>query len=282
MHLTSNKLPSVEALTSLFGCPHCKGASLHWSFPVSVRSLPDDGSATCSGCKRSYSLQNGILDFLAGTQQLEVITPFQRLMQFPPVIAIYEKYWRPLGFFVASSSSFRQFSTHLIKRVDPQKRRTILDLACGPGVFACPMAAQTSGWVIGFDLSLPMLQQARKKADLNKLRNILFVRGSALSLPFRNDALDAVLCTGALHLFDRPEAGLAEIARTLSREGHLVCQTTLKPRHWAGLVSFLERVIRFGFFASIEDLNEKLRLAGIQVERQWSRRIIHAFQARRL
>jgi hypothetical protein len=41
-------------------------------------------------------------------------------------------------------------------------------------------------------------------------------------------------------------------------------------------------VIRFGFFDSAEDLNEKLLREGIQVEMAWSRRIIHAFQARRL
>jgi len=203
-------------------------------------------------------------------------------MQFPPVTAIYEKYWRPLGFFVASSSSFRQFSADLIQRLEPQKRSSILDLACGPGLFACPLAAQTPGWVIGFDLSLPMLRQARKKAELSGLRNLLFVRGSAFSLPFLNDALDAILCSGALHLFDQPQAALSEIARTMSRHGRFVCQTTLKPKHSAGLAPFLHHVIRFGFFESAEDLNEKLVRAGIQVEVAWTRRIIHAFQARRV
>jgi len=203
-------------------------------------------------------------------------------MQFPPITAIYEKYWRPLGFFVASSSSFRQFSADLIRRLEPEKRSSILDLACSPGLLACPLAAQTPGWVIGFDLSWPMLRQARKKAVRAGFRNILFVRGSAFSLPFRNGALDALLCSGALHLFERPEAALAEIARTMSRDGCFVCQTTLKPKHSAGLVPFLDHVIRFGFFDSAEDLNEMLLRAGIQVEVAWRKRIIHGFQARRV
>jgi len=243
--------------------------------------LPFEGTAACPECDRNYPLRDGILDFLPGIHS-EVITPFQRLMQFPPITEIYEKYWRPLGFFVASSSSFRQFSADLIQRLEPQKRSSILDLACGPGLFACPLAAQTPGWVIGFDLSLPMLRQARKKAVRAGLQNILFVRGSAFSIPLRNGALDAVLCSGALHLFERPEAALAEIARTMSRDGCFVCQTTLKPKHSAGLAPFLNHVIRFGFFDSAEDLNEKLLRAGIQVELAWRKRIIHAFQARRL
>jgi ubiquinone/menaquinone biosynthesis C-methylase UbiE/uncharacterized protein YbaR (Trm112 family) len=276
----SNSPPSLGALTSLFSCPYCN-QDLHWNLPRSLHSLPVEGTAACPECDRNYPLRDGILDFLPGTHS-EVITPFQRLMQFPPITEIYEKYWRPLGFFVASSSSFRQFSADLIQRLEPQKRSSILDLACGPGLFACPLAAQTPGWVIGFDLSLPMLRQARKKAVRAGLQNILFVRGSAFSIPFRNGALDAVLCSGALHLFERPEAALAEIARTMSRDGCFVCQTTLKPKHSAGLAPFLNHVIRFGFFDSAEDLNEKLLRAGIQVELAWRKRIIHAFQARRL
>jgi ubiquinone/menaquinone biosynthesis C-methylase UbiE/uncharacterized protein YbaR (Trm112 family) len=279
--LISNNPPPTANLLSLFSCPHCR-EGLTWSFLNSIGSLPDQGCATCAGCKRTYPLRYGILDFLSGSAQNEVITPFQRLMQFPPLTAIYEKYWRPLGFLLASSSSFREFSAGLIKRLEPQKASSILDLACGPGLFACPLAAQTSGWVIGFDLSLPMLRRAHQKAFSSGLRNILFVRGSAFNLPFLNNALDAILCSGALHLFDQPEAAMAEIARTLSRSGRFVCQTTLKPRYSAGLASFLDRVIRFGFFESIEDLNEKLGRAGIRVEEQWGRRIIHAFQARRV
>jgi len=276
----SKSPPSIAALTSLFSCPYCK-EGLHWNFPCWLHFLPDEGNADCPECDRNYPLRDGILDFLPGTHS-EVITPFQRLMQFPPIAAIYEKYWRPLGFFVASSSSFRQFSANLIQRLEPQKRSSILDLACGPGLFACPLAVQTPGWVIGFDLSLPMLRQARKKAVRAGLQNLLFVRGSAFSIPFRNGALDAVLCSGALHLFERPEAALAEIARTMSRDGRFVCQTTVKPKHSAGLAPFLNHVIRFGFFDSAEDLNEKLLRAGIQVERAWRKRIIHTFQARRL
>jgi ubiquinone/menaquinone biosynthesis C-methylase UbiE len=279
--VASSNSPSVAELISLFNCPCCEKDSLRWSFSNSVQHLPPEGSATCSGCQRNYPLSGGILDLLSSSAQ-EVITPFQRLMQFPPVTAVYEKYWRPLGFFIASSSSFRQFSADLMQKLEPRKQRIILDLACGPGLFACPLAVQTSGWVIGFDLSFPMLRQARRKAARLGILNLLLVRGSAFSLPFHDGAMDAILCSGALHLFDRPEEALAEISRTLARHGRFVCQTTIRPRHSAGLASFLDRVIRFGFFESAEDLNEKLLRAGLQVELAWRRRIIHAFQARRV
>jgi len=272
----------VEALARLFRCPRCASESLAWNFPASLKRLPEEGALNCSGCQTSYPLRDGILDCLAGAAQREVITPFQRLMQFPPIAAVYETYWRPLGFFIASSSSFRRFAADLIERIEPDARTNILDLACGPGLFACPLAARTPGWVIALDLSLPMLRRARRNALRQGLQNILFVRGNAFSVPFRSEAIEAVLCSGALHLFDRPESALAEIARILPRQGRFVCQTTLRPKHSAGLASFLHHIIRFGFFESAEKLNELLQRSGIQVDLAWRRRIIHAFQARRL
>ena len=227
--------------------------------------------------------RDGILDFLSWHSQNEVITPFQRLMQFPPMTAIYEKYWRPLGFLVASSSSFREFSAGLIQRLEPQKRSSILDLACGPGLFACPLAAQTSGWVIGFDLSLPMLRRAHKKAfslwdfeisSSSEEAHSTFPSRTTPWMPF--SVVAHCICSISprprwLKLHERCRVRVASCVRPLSNR-----------RYSAGLASFLDRVIRFGFFESIEDLNEKLGRAGIRVEEQWGRRIIHAFQARRV
>ncbi len=247
-----------------------------------MSNLPREGTASCPNCKQAYPLRDGILDFLDQSGGKELITPFQRLMQFPPVIAIYERYWRPFGFFVASSHSFQKFSRNLIQLVNPSQRSRILDLACGPGLLCCPLAAEGSGWVVGLDLSWPMLRQARRKADALGLENLLLVRGNAFCLPFRDRCFDATLCSGALHLFDQPEAALAEIARTIAGDGRFICQTTIKPGHSAALVAFLKKVIRFGFFDGPEILNEKVRLAGMKVEQAWSWRIIHLFLARRL
>lgn len=236
---------------------------------------------TCPKCGRSHPLREGILDFLDRREGQEVITPFQRLMQFPPVIAVYERYWRPMGFFIASSQSFQKISQDLVRLINPRERSCILDLACGPGLLSCPLALGSSAWVVGLDLSLPMLRQARRKADVTGLKNLFLVRCSAFRLPFRDCCFDATLCSGALHLFDRPEAALTEIARTLSTTGCFVCQTTIKPRHSAGMAHFLDKVVRFGFFDSAEMLNEKVRSAGMIVKQEWNWRIIHLFRAER-
>jgi ubiquinone/menaquinone biosynthesis C-methylase UbiE len=274
----SGRRSSLQDLFSTFCCPRCRQASLDWG-PLLSDQVPREATVICSGCQRVYSWREDILDFKGGAEGSEVITPFQRLMQFPPITAIYEKYWRPLGFFIASSSSFRGFTEKLMELMNPARQQLILDLACGPGLFTCPMAEKSPGWVIGFDLSLPMLRRARRKAHALGLTNVLFVRGSAFHLPFQKGVFDAILCSGALHLLDTPQMALTEIARTLSAQGRLVCQTTLKPKHFAGLALFLDRVVRFGFFESRRELNEKLRSAGIMIDEEWSRRIVYLFRA---
>ena len=130
-------------------------------------------------------------------------------------------------FFIASSFSFHSFSETFIALTNPFNKKIILDLACGPGLFTCPVVQRSSGWVIGFDLSLPMLRRARKKAFSQGINNVLFVRGSAFRLPFREAVFDAILCSGDLHLFDHPEVALQEIARVLSAQGRFVGQTTI-------------------------------------------------------
>ena len=273
---------SLQALFAIICCPACRQPRENWCLSVTDPALGREVQLTCSRCHEVYSWKDGILDFIGKAEASENITPFQRVMQFSPVAAIYEKYWRPLGFFIASSSSFRQFCAKLMALMNPGGRQMVLDLACGPGLFTCPMAQKSPGWVIGFDLSLPMLRRARKTANRLGLTNVLLVRGSALRLPFLDGAFDAILCSGALHLFDRPDDALAEIARTLCLQGCFVCQTTIKPKHSAGMAAFLDRVIRFGFFRSPEELNEKLRSAGIIVNEVWQRRIVYLFRSQRL
>ena len=40
---------------------------------------------------------------MMGRDSNEIITPFQRLMQAPMIVSIYENIWRRIGYFLASS-----------------------------------------------------------------------------------------------------------------------------------------------------------------------------------
>jgi ubiquinone/menaquinone biosynthesis C-methylase UbiE len=95
-----------------------------------------------------------------------------------------------------------------------------LDVACGPGTFTLPLAARTRRtW--GLDFTGAMLAQARAGAQRLGRRNTGFLRGSVYGMPFRDAALDAVICGYCFHHFQQPDRALAEIARVTKPGGRI-------------------------------------------------------------
>jgi SAM-dependent methyltransferase len=249
-------------------CPRCMSGEL--------QSVAD--GLACKSCKTHYPIRDGILDML-GDDPDEVITPFQRLMQTRAIVSIYEKLWRQIGYYLASSRFFGEEMRTVLHLRNGWNSGLTLDLACGTGVFTRPLARHSSELVVGLDLSRPMLNQARRLAKKEGMQNILFIRGTAFCLPFIDAAISYVNCCGALHLFDRPDAALREIKRVLGLSGRLCVQTTIRPARSAGFAYFLERFIRFGFFNENE-LMEQLKLQGFNVVESERHRISFTFLAK--
>ncbi len=260
----------LEKILDYMRCPRCAG----------TRLKSGTGGLQCHDCSARYPMIDGVLD-MAENGEREVITPFQRLMQTPLLVSVYENWWRRLGYFLASSRSFDKEIKAILGLRRTRADERILDLACGTGVFTRPLAAYTTGVVVGLDLSRPMLRHARRLLDRNGPRNVLLVRGSAFRLPFIGAAFQHVNCCGALHLFDRPDQALQEIARVLHPEGFLSVQTTIRPDHSGGIAYLLERFIRFGFFRE-DELREKIRLHGFKILESERHRISYTFLARRM
>jgi ubiquinone/menaquinone biosynthesis C-methylase UbiE/uncharacterized protein YbaR (Trm112 family) len=260
--MLSNILPYMQ-------CPQCAG-----------EKLQDEGTGIiCSACGSQYPVLRGIPDML-GSGPDEVITPFQRLMQTPAVVNVYEKFWRKLGYYIASSRSFSNEMQTVLRFGASRDSGLALDLACGTGIFTRPLAAQCrDSLLIGLDMSWPMLNRAQKLKEKERAGNILFIRATAFSLPFIDNSFSYVNCCGALHLFDRPETALRELGRILAPGGRLCVQTTLRPNRSAGMAYFLERFIRFGFFDENE-LKSLLRLHGFEIEKSERHRISYTFLAK--
>lgn len=249
-------------------CPRCSSAALQ----------KHSGELACTSCSARYPVQKGILDMMVNPAN-EVITPFQRLMQAPMVVSIYERFWRRAGYYLASSRSFSKELDTVVRLGKECGAKFVLDLACGTGIFTRPLAGREDRWVVGLDMSRPMLTQAQRLMEKEGLQNVLFIRASAFALPFANAAVPYVNCCGALHLFDRPDAALKEIARVLNPGGYLSVQTTIRPNRSAGFAYFLERFIRFGFFDE-EQLREQMRLQGFTITKSERHRISFTFLAR--
>jgi ubiquinone/menaquinone biosynthesis C-methylase UbiE len=210
---------------------------------------------TCRTCGIVFPVRNGYLDLHPGDP--EPIPPIQQMFQFPPIVAVYEGLWRPIGYFIASKHSFPR-DVDRIASLIRRRHGMILDLACGPGNITRRIARLApESIVVGFDLSRSMLERAVKLTAKENLRNVFYMRGSALSLPFKSAQFDAVTCCGALQLFQDQDQAVGEIARVLKTQGDFVCQTTLGPRKLPFFIRMADRVLKFGYFY-LDDLKERL------------------------
>ena len=95
----------------------------------------------------------------------------------------------------------------------------VLDVACGPGNFTRSFSrAASDGVVVGLDTSRTMLARAVQETHAD---NVVYLRGDACALPFRDASLDAVCCFAALYLIEHPMLAVDEIARVLAPGGRV-------------------------------------------------------------
>jgi len=89
--------------------------------------------------------------------------------------------------------------------------RVLVDIGCGTGTFL-EKAGETYDYAIGLDLSIKMLQIARRR----KTRNTDYVLASSSSLPLKDDSADCAVSISTA----RAESNLPMFIADLERVGH--------------------------------------------------------------
>lgn len=194
-------------------CPRCESNGLK------LESLNED--VQCSKCNANFPVDHGFLDLLS--EDSPGMLPISNAMKWNWLVKLYNsRLWRRsfLLKFLFGISFAREFEM-ITDAAKLQGHETLLDLACGPGTYSLPLAKRLDGgFVIGVDLSIPMLKYAAKKANEEKQNNILFIHVNAKNLPFTDGEFDIVNCCGALHIFREflPDL-LSKISRILKPGG---------------------------------------------------------------
>ena len=109
------------------------------------------------------------------------------------------------------------------------KGARVLDCAAGTGEFSLA-AAERAETVLCTDLSLPMLDRARKKAKKRGLTNISFAQRDITALPDRDGTFEVVIAANVLHLLQKPENAVRELWRVTAPGGRLILPTYLQGR----------------------------------------------------
>jgi SAM-dependent methyltransferase len=98
----------------------------------------------------------------------------------------------------------------------------ILNVACGPGNFACALGA--AGYsVVGLDRYLPLVELAREKQRAQGLGNVAFRHGDlAAGAALRKELFDYVVNIHSLYVHPDPTRLLHETWRVLKPGGHAI------------------------------------------------------------
>lgn len=110
-----------------------------------------------------------------------------------------------------------------IKSVVPEGAN-VLDCAAGTGELSVA-ASEKAGHVLCTDMSLPMLERARKKSAKKGIKNISFGERDIFSLPDEDNTYDVSMAGNVLHLLEEPEKAVKELCRVTKQGGRVIVPT---------------------------------------------------------
>lgn len=110
-----------------------------------------------------------------------------------------------------------------VRQVVP-KGANVLDCAAGTGELSIA-AAEKAGRVFCTDMSLPMLERARKKSAKKGIKNIYFGERDIFSLPDGDNTYDISIAGNVLHLLEEPEKAVRELCRVTKHGGRIIVPT---------------------------------------------------------
>lgn len=113
----------------------------------------------------------------------------------------------------------------------------VLDLGCGNGGTTLAAAARVTaiGTVTAIDVSGPMIDRARERADAADLVNVTFILGDAADYPFAGGSFDKLISRLGVMFFDDPADAFARLGPALDTGGRVALGVWRGPREnpWA-------------------------------------------------
>jgi ubiquinone/menaquinone biosynthesis C-methylase UbiE len=135
-----------------------------------------------------------------------------------PVVERYSQSNNPGFEAIMALRTAEQEGKFFLQYLRPDMR--VLDVGCGPGSITLGFAnAVETSEAVGVDLQQPQIDQARALAAKKGVTNVQFETADVYSLPFSNDAFDAIFANAVLWHLREPLKALAEIRRVLKPGG---------------------------------------------------------------
>lgn len=119
----------------------------------------------------------------------------------------------------------------LVERAFPGAGRRVLDVGCGAGATTLAMARRLGpqGGAVGVDVSGPLLDLARGRAEREDLAAATFVQGDGQTLDMGEHAFDAAMSRFGVMFFSDFDAAFGNIRRSVKPGGRIVFACWRKP-----------------------------------------------------
>lgn len=135
--------------------------------------------------------------------------------------AIYRKNSADINLFYRHFMRKRKAMIYrLIRKHSRRNVSAILDAGCGAGGVLVGLD-RFGHKVVGTDISLEMLKEARVLAERHGGGHPIFVQADIEHLPFREGSFDTIVCAGVLEYLPSDEKGVVELSR-VTRKGGLI------------------------------------------------------------
>lgn len=132
---------------------------------------------------------------------------------------------------IISFNRHRAWRKDVMKRMKVERVKKALDVCTGTGDWALALAEAVGdkGNVIGLDFSENMLKVAEEKLAKTSLKNVSFINGDAMDLPFPDNSFDYVTIGFGLRNVPDYKRVLKEMHRVCKPGGQVVCLETSQP-----------------------------------------------------
>ncbi len=124
-----------------------------------------------------------------------------------------------------------------LQRAAIQPGERVIDVGCGCGQTSFELAERvaTNGFVLGIDISEPMLNRARERQRARGFTNIEFRTADAQTCQFERERFDVLFSRFGVMFFEDPTAAFRNVRTALRPNGRIsfVCWQALDKNDWA-------------------------------------------------
>jgi ubiquinone/menaquinone biosynthesis C-methylase UbiE len=203
---------------NVLACPRCKD---RLTMDVNVQDGEQvlSGKLSCTKCKMSFEISEGIPDFTYPEQLRASDKEFNEKYQDNAAEYDIGMDWL-FGSFFETEENVR---TKLVDFLKIEPNHFILNMGCGSGSDSAFMLRKLGkeGVLFNLDLSVNLLKIARKKLPTDQSSLAFFV-GNGSYLPFADNTFDSLFHFGGINIFSEKKKSISEMDRVVKPGGRIV------------------------------------------------------------